>query len=72
MQSRCTRRDETKLCAHYIYLTECTTYDDIDGNTFNIQESINCKTFEVSYCMYVGQTGDNLYQRMVKKLFSPK
>jgi hypothetical protein len=42
--------------------------------TYNIQGSINCKTVGVIYCIlgtecetniYVGQTGDKFYQRML-------
>ena len=51
-----------------------TSFKDNEGNTYNIQGSINCKTVGVIYCIlctecekyiYVGQTGDKFYQRML-------
>ena len=56
------------LCSHII---ESTSFKDNEGNTYNIQGSINCKTVGVIYCIlctecekniYVGQTGDKFYQ----------
>ena len=60
------------LCSHII---ESTSFKDNEDNTYNIQGSINCKTVGVIYCIlctecekniYVGQTGDKFYQRMLK------
>jgi hypothetical protein len=51
-----------------------TSFKDNEGNTYNILGSINCKTVGVIYCIlctecekniYVGQTGDKFYQRML-------
>ena len=49
-----------------------TSFKDNEGNTYNIQGSINCKTVGVIYCItecekniYVRQTGDKFYQRML-------
>jgi hypothetical protein len=55
-------------CSHII---KSTSFKDNEGNTYNIQGSINCKTVGVIYCIlctecenniYVGQTGDEFYQ----------
>jgi hypothetical protein len=62
---------KTALCSHII---ESTSFKDNEGNTYNIQGSINCKTVGVIYFIlctecekniYVGQTGDKFYQRML-------
>jgi len=51
--------------------TVSTTFNDNDGNTFNIHGSINCKTVGVIYCtmceknVHAGQTGNTLYQCML-------
>ena len=59
------------LCSHVI---KTDNFTDNDGNEYKIQGNINCKTVGViyniicSHCnklMYVGQTGDSLYQRML-------
>jgi hypothetical protein len=36
------------LCSHII---ESTSFKDNEGNTYNIQGSINCKTVGVIYCI---------------------
>ena len=36
------------LCLHFI---ESTSFKDNEGNTYNIQGSINCKTVGVIYCI---------------------
>jgi hypothetical protein len=64
---------------HYVPSTKqqnekSTSFKDNEDNTYYIQGSINCKTVEVIYCIlwteceksiYVGQTGDKFYQRML-------
>ena len=66
------------LCSHII---ESTSFKDNEGNTYNIQGSINCKTVGVIYCIlcteceknnYVRQTGDKFYQRMLFKNNNPE
>ena len=63
-----------KNCALCLHIIESTSFKDNEGNTYNIQGSINCKTVGVIYCIlctecekniYVGQTGDKFYQRML-------
>jgi hypothetical protein len=55
------------LCSHVI---ESTSFKDNEGNTYNIEGSINCKTVGVIYCIlctecekniYVGQTINECY-----------
>ena len=66
------------LCSHII---ESTSFKDNEDNTYYIQGSINCKTVGVIYCIlctecekniYVGQTGDKFYQRMLLNFFKNK
>ena len=63
-----------KNCALCKYLIENNVFSDNDGNQFKIKGSINCKSVGVIYCIfctkcskniYVGQTGDTFYQRML-------
>ena len=63
-----------KNCALCKYLLESTTFEDNGRHTFMIQVNINCKSIGVIYWIfctkcnrniYVGQTGDTLYQRML-------
>lgn len=59
------------LCSHVI---ESGTFKDNDGNEYTVQGLIDCKTVGVIYginctecnkLIYIGQTGDTLYQRML-------
>jgi hypothetical protein len=66
------------LCSHII---ESTSFKDNEGNTYDIQDSLNCKNVGVIYCIlcteceiniYAGQTGDKFYQRMLLIFFKNK
>ena len=59
------------LCPHVI---DGEKFNDNDGNEYTVQGNIDCKTVGVIYgirctecerLIYVGQTGDTLYQRMI-------
>ena len=59
------------LCKHLI---ESSKVKDNEGKIYNIHVDINCTTTSVIYCIfctkcdnniYVGQTGDTFYQRML-------
>ena len=56
------------------HIIETDHFTDNNGNKYAIQGDINCKTVGVIYAIictqckslvYVGQTGDTLYQRMI-------
>jgi hypothetical protein len=72
--ARKTKKACGKNCALCSHIIESTSFKDNEGNTYNIQGSINCKTVGVIYCIlctecetniYVEQTGDKFYQRML-------
>ena len=69
---------KTALCSHII---ESTSFKDNEGNTYDIQGSINCKTVGVIYCIlctecenniYVGQTGDKFLSTNAIEFFKNK
>ena len=62
-----------KKCALCSHIIETPEFMDNSGKIYKIQGNINCKTINVIYYIfcskcnkyvYVGQTGDSLYQRM--------
>ena len=63
-----------KKCALCPHIMETETFTANDGNFYYIQGNIDCKTVGVVYgiqctacnkLIYVGQTGDTLYQRQI-------
>ena len=67
--SKCERK--CVLCPHII---ESQSFSDNQGNSYNIQGHIDCKTADLVYAIYcakcqkyvyVGETGCTLYQRML-------
>ena len=61
-------------CALCPYLRDTDTFSDFEGNNFSVKNYINCKTANVVYAIfckncskfvYVGETGDTLYQRQL-------
>jgi hypothetical protein len=66
-----------KNCAICPYMVEKNEFHDKNGNKFQVQGEIDCKTTNVVYgigctecerIVYVGETGDRLYQRMLLNL----
>ena len=66
-----------KKCAICPYVLEATTFIDPQGNSFNVRNEVNCKSNNVVYAVhclrcrkfiYVGETGDTLYQRHLLNL----
>ena len=66
-----------KKCAICPYLKDTETFTSFDGHEYRVKNYINCKSVNVVYALlcskcdsfvYVGETGDSLYQRQLLNL----